>query len=558
MTNSRKNNIFFVALIFVVVSIFVFLFESWYQKVENTAIKAHQSKQLEIARTLQLGLRQYIDLLTSELGRIHHELIENNSVKEALKYLDRENLKRKGLENIYRINGSKIIPLFNNNFTLNKLPGLNDSLRIQFINIGLNKNIYSVEYLIAQKFFGSNGKKEYLIARINVNKLIQSFLQYLDLSREDFVWVLDGKGFLIYHPIHPKMLMRNIFAYKSRCSECHSSFKMHKNMLRENSGTGEYKISTEAKKIMAYHSLKIANIKWVISVSTLFPAIIKNIKSQTNFLMITSIIVFGILLFLIGMLYWTNINRVKAMEREKQLLRENELMEKLSHISRLASIGEMVDSVAHEVNTPLGIIAAQADAILLDNSIPESCNEELKIIKNQALRISEFTRSLLSYSKRLPFKPEYYNIHSILEECLSLLKHRINKSKIHLTKEFNYSLNKAYLDKLQIEQVFLNVLNNAIDAAGIFGTIIIKIKDYSLKENHFRGVLIQVLNNGKLLQEKEIEKVFEPFFSTKQPGKGSGLGLYISRKIIEKHKGKIFFEVNNSFTICNIILPYHF
>ncbi len=556
MTKTRKHNISFFALIIIVLSVFLFLFYSWYKKVKKVAIKAHQSTQLETARTLQLGLQEYIEKLTDELGRVHHELVENNSLYEAVKYLDRENLKRTGLENIYRLTGSNIQPLFKNTFTLSEIPKLNDSLKIQFINIGLNKNLGSVEYLIAQRFENANSKKEYLIARININKLIQSFLRYLNLSKEEYVWILDGKGYLIYHPIHPQMIMRNIFDYKSKCSKCHSSFAMHKNMLLKKSGTGEYRVSTEAKKIMAYHSLQLANLKWVISVSTYFPAILKDIRNQSNFLLITFVIVFGILIALLGILYWVNINRIKAVESKKQLIRENELIEKFSHISRLASIGEMVDSVAHEVNTPLGIIAAQADAMLLDENLKNSCKEEIRIIKNQIIRISTFTRSLLSYSKRLPFKPQYLNIRKTFDESLELLNHRFKKERIKVTKNYVKNLRKVLADKLQIEQVFLNVLNNAIEASGKNGKIIIEINNSSGTNNLSEGVLIKIKNNGKLLEKENTEKIFEPFFSTKSEQKGSGLGLYISRKIIEKHNGKIFFELEKGFTVCNIFLPF--
>ena len=227
----------------------------------------------------------------------------------------------------------------------------------------------------------------------------------------------------------------------------------------------------------------------------------------------------------------------------------------------MASIGELVDTVAHELNTPAGIIAAQADAILLQSETPDSFSEELEIIKNQTRRISKYTRSLLNYSKRIPFKPELIRLNKILDECIYLLGHRFRAHNISVIKNYPKYLPELILDWSQIEQVFVNILNNAVDAIEDSGEIRINIStipsDYYLKNyKALDGLNIEISDNGEGINSDDLPHIFEPFYSSKISSKGTGLGLSITKAIIHRHGGKI--DVKSELgrgTEFNIFLP---
>jgi len=233
--------------------------------------------------------------------------------------------------------------------------------------------------------------------------------------------------------------------------------------------------------------------------------------------------------------------------------------EELNHVSRLASLGELVDSVAHEINTPTGIISIQTDTLKIKSSKSDIA-EEIDIIKKQVTRIANYTRSLLNYSRRLPFKPEPVNIISLVDDTIFLLGHRLREKKINLIKDYPSAISNLMIDRLQIEQVIINILNNACDAIKNRGEIKISLKEYSVDPDNnevSRGILITINNSGDKIPEDIIEQIFEPFFTTKPEGKGTGLGLSISRKIILRHSGTIKVQNTETGPAFIIKLPYN-
>jgi len=157
--------------------------------------------------------------------------------------------------------------------------------------------------------------------------------------------------------------------------------------------------------------------------------------------------------------YMLDITDKRKIEEEK-----NKLESQLNMSQKLETIGELVDTVAHEINTPTGVIAANADAVLLQMEENDKYAQEFAMIRKQTRRISKYTRSLLEYSRRAPFRPESSKISEILDECLYLLGHRFRAMNIEIEKTYQNDLHDIIIDKLQIEQVFINLLNNAIDS----------------------------------------------------------------------------------------------
>jgi signal transduction histidine kinase len=374
--------------------------------------------------------------------------------------------------------------------------------------------------------------------------LIQQFIAPLKLSKSDFAWIIDGNGRLIYHPEHTEMLLHSTKNLTSDCFECHSSFEMQNRMLIEEASTGEYTVADEPTKIMAYIPIQLQNEKWVLVISTFLSDVTANLREKFQLFFILGFIILSAILSFGLSLYYVNAKRIRAEEAKRQSEQMQELQQQLNQASKLASIGELVDTVAHEINTPTGIIAAQADAVLLQDKPTDKNSEELHIIKQQTKRISKYTRTLLDYSKRVHFNPKPTSLSELLDECVYMLGHRFNAKKVTVKNNYPATLPKVLLDRGQMEQVFINLLNNAVDALNSPGVIKINAKiirkGSTFEDNKtIEGIMIDITDNGEGIKEADINQIFEPFFSTKLPTEGTGLGLYITKSIIQRHHGKI-------------------
>jgi len=396
---------------------------------------------------------------------------------------------------------------------------------------------------------------------VNFDLLVNKFIKPLNLSNNDFAWIIDGNGRLIFHPRHKEMLLRSTLATTVECSSCHSSFDIQNKMLTGGPSIGEYLIANEPAKVMAYAPIQLHDEKWVLVISTFLPEVTANLRDKFRLFFILGVIILGVIIVLGFSLYFVNTKRIRAEEAKSQSEQMQQLQLQLSHASKLASIGELVDTVAHELNTPTGIIAAHADAILLQSNQEDIYSEELGIIKEQTRRIHDYTRSLLGYSKRVPFNPQPMKINKIIEECVYLLGHRFRAKQISVSIKNIDNLPQLIVDQGQIEQVFINLLNNAVDAIEGTGEINIETslthRDAKLEGNITpEGIKISITDNGKGIKSTEMTQIFEPFFSTKLPTEGTGLGLYISKSIIQRHHGKIEVTSNNrEGTTFNIFLP---
>lgn len=396
----------------------------------------------------------------------------------------------------------------------------------------------------------------YLGYIINFNGLVDQFIKPLKLSKNDFAWIIDGMGRLIYHPMHKEMLLRSINKTSPKCIKCHSSFSVQQNIVKASEASyGEYSVvENEPDKIMAFFPITIGSQKWVLVISTLVTHVTESLREKFQVFFIIGFVILGLLLLFSSLIYVINSRRIRAEEARRNLEQIQLYQEQLNQASKLASIGELVDSVAHEINTPTGIIAAHVDGIILSKSFPEGILSTLKIVKKQTERISNYTRSLLSYSQRMSFYPEPINISSVIEECIYLLGHRFRSKRIRILKDFKSNVPKVAADSRQMEQVFINLLNNAIDAVNSHGEITIKLEKGMA--NGRNNAVITIADNGAGIAEENLSKIFTAFFTTKQNSNGTGLGLSIVKAIITRHDGKITVQSDpGKGTAFTIILP---
>jgi PAS domain S-box-containing protein len=210
------------------------------------------------------------------------------------------------------------------------------------------------------------------------------------------------------------------------------------------------------------------------------------------------------------------------------------LQAKLAHAEKMATIGRLVSGVAHEVNNPLAAILGFTDLLLEDPGVPESAREELQIILRETQRTKEIVQGLLSFARQRPAQREPMQVNSILRQTIRLRSYDFSSHGVEVTEEFNENLQLAMGDPQQLQQVFLNILNNAYDAiqeSGNHGKIRIRTRQTT------DFVEVAFIDNGTGVSEPE--RIFDPFFTTKPAGKGTGLGLSICYGIVRAHGGEI-------------------
>lgn len=244
----------------------------------------------------------------------------------------------------------------------------------------------------------------------------------------------------------------------------------------------------------------------------------------------------------------------KKLEEARETLESQRIM--LIQSGKMSTLGEMAAGIAHEINNPLTIIEGKASqikkAIITMPSPDERLMPAIEKISKMTDRISTIIRGLRNFARDGERDPlENKKVNSIIEETLDLCETRLKNHNVQII----YSPNEAdYIISCrptQISQVLLNLIHNANDAMNELEEKWIKISVNQVGPD----VVISVEDAGLGISKEMEEKIFNPFFTTKEAGKGTGLGLSISRGIIEEHDGKIYVDHKNKNTMFRIHLP---
>ena len=260
---------------------------------------------------------------------------------------------------------------------------------------------------------------------------------------------------------------------------------------------------------------------------------------------------------LIGFVVWFTIDRFLRGARATAESRAK-LQVELIHAAKLASVGELAAGIAHEINNPLAVIRATSGVIQdyfdpqFDISwTPEMLKQELATIDTAVSRAHTITRKLLTFSRKNPPELVLSDVNRLLDDVVEGLKeHEFLVSDINLVRDYDLDLPQVMLDRDQMTQVFLNLINNAGDAVDVGGTI-------TLRTHREEGtVCITVMDTGAGMASEVLRKVFQPFFTTKEVGKGTGLGLSISLSIVESMGGSIEIQsMPGSGSSVTVVLP---
>lgn len=245
-------------------------------------------------------------------------------------------------------------------------------------------------------------------------------------------------------------------------------------------------------------------------------------------------------------------------ERYRRLLIErNILQDQLHRSSKVAFMGELAAGIAHEINNPLGIILGFAQDVLEEIPLDDPLIESIKIIEKETARCIDVVKNLLDFARLKPPERIPVDIVELLEGSIALMTPRIKKNKVSIKRDFERRLPLVKVDPQLIQQVFLNVMINAIQAmpdTGVLAFDVGFVHKARLQELS-DWIRISISDTGIGISEKVLHRVFDPFFTTRG-SKGTGLGLSVCQRIMEDHKGKIEIESRNgSGTICSLYFP---
>ncbi|HMD32510.1 MAG TPA: PAS domain S-box protein, partial [Candidatus Acidoferrales bacterium] len=225
------------------------------------------------------------------------------------------------------------------------------------------------------------------------------------------------------------------------------------------------------------------------------------------------------------------------------------LQAKLVHAEKMATVGNLVSGVAHEVNNPLTAILGFTDLLLENPDIPEAAKSDLQVVLQEAQRTKVIVQNLLSFARQAPAQRQAVQVTSVLRHTLKLRSYDFSSHGVEVEERFDARLPEIVGDPHQLQQVFLNILNNAYDAvreAGRPGRIEI--------ETARRGDYVEVSIRDNGIGISQPDMIFDPFFTTKEVGKGTGLGLSICYGIVREHGGEILCENNSSGQGCTFVV----
>ena len=214
--------------------------------------------------------------------------------------------------------------------------------------------------------------------------------------------------------------------------------------------------------------------------------------------------------------------------------------EHLLQAEKLASLGRLSAGVAHEILNPVNIISLELQLLTAKGNLPLDVLEELKICMAQIERIVRITKDLKQLSRFPSGKTVMADINDTIAHIMNVYATQLKMEKIETKMQFQPDLPMISMDKGKIEQVILNLVTNAVDAMEGKGKKVLRIRTERERTGGSDFLKITVADNGKGISNENLAKIYDPFFTTKEPGKGTGLGLSISYGIVQEHGGMVW------------------
>jgi two-component system NtrC family sensor kinase len=212
------------------------------------------------------------------------------------------------------------------------------------------------------------------------------------------------------------------------------------------------------------------------------------------------------------------------------------LQDQLIQSEKMSAIGQLIAGIAHDLNNPLASVVGFADFLTEVPNVPSSIREPLAVVRDEAERASSIVRNLLGFARKQDHQRRPTALKPLLDATFVLLRNQLMAQRVEAQIEIEPDLPMPDVDPNQIQQVFVNLINNAAQAiasTGRPGNILVRARRW------LDGVAIDIIDDGPGMSEALAAQVFEPFFTTKAEGEGTGLGLSISQGIVKEHGGRI-------------------
>jgi PAS domain S-box-containing protein len=242
-------------------------------------------------------------------------------------------------------------------------------------------------------------------------------------------------------------------------------------------------------------------------------------------------------------------------ERKRTLAELRATTQQLWQAARLAGVGELAASIAHELNNPLGTVSLRVEGLLTRTPPDDPRRRPLEVVEQEVERMGKLVGNLLQFSRAGRDQVSTVDVREEVTRTVELIDHHLRKRQIRVEPDFAPGVPVIYADRQQLRQVFLNLFTNAADAMPAGGRLTPRVQLGELPAAR-PAVVVEVIDTGAGIPAEVLSRVCDPFFTTKEEGKGTGLGLAICKRIVEQHDGVLQIEsVVGAGTTVRITLP---
>ena len=232
---------------------------------------------------------------------------------------------------------------------------------------------------------------------------------------------------------------------------------------------------------------------------------------------------------------------IDITERKRVEEMQLELHEDLVEAEKLAAVGTCAAGIAHEIKNPLAIIIQGVEYLKTCSGFDALMEEVIKRVTNSALRVDAIVKGLMSFARKTPMQKKSADIIPFIEESLSHMSQKLSAEHVTIVRQFSLDLPAVTIDSKLMKQAFTNIITNSLEAMGERGTLTINVEN--IQKGYDQSYLqISFADTGCGIPEGDIERIFDPFFTTKDTRGNAGLGLSITKGIIDKHYGTIWVE----------------